>query len=112
MSAVVFLGFLGGANTRPSGTWGTSTVAADARSTYEPYPTLKYCCDLQHSAPHHRQHNAQGAEDVDVGQRLLTASPTSLHFGNQANDEYLEGPHVQEQFVLGAEIYVYSGRLG
>jgi hypothetical protein len=43
---------------------------------------------------------------------MLTASPTSLHFGNQVNDEHLEGPHVQEQSALGAEIYVYSGRLG
>ena len=92
-----------GANARPSGTWGTSTVAADAGSTYEPYPTLKYRWDLQHSAPHHRQHSAQGAEDVD---------PTSLHFENQVNDEHLGGPHAQEQSVLGAEIYVYSGRLG
>jgi hypothetical protein len=91
---------------------GNSTIAADAGSTYEPHPTLKYRCDLQHSAPHHRQHSAQGAEDVDMGPRLLTASPTSLHFENQVNDEHLEGPHVQEQSVLGAEIYVYSGRLG
>jgi hypothetical protein len=102
------LGLGVGANPRPSGTWGTSTVAADAGSTYEPYPTLKYRWDLQHSAPHHRQYSAQGAEDVDV----LTASPTSLHFGDQVNDGHLEGPHVQEQSVLGAEIYVYSGRLG
>jgi hypothetical protein len=102
------LGLWVGANTLPSGTWGTSTVAADAGSTYEPYPTLKYRWDLQHSAPHHRQYSAQGAEDVDV----LTDSPTSLHFGNQVDDEHLEGPHVQEQSVLGAEIYVYSGRLG
>jgi hypothetical protein len=75
---------------------------------YEPYPTLKYRCDLQHPAPHHRQHSAQGAEDVD----LLTASPTSLHFGIQVNDEHPEGLHVEEQSVLGAEIYVYNGRVG
>jgi hypothetical protein len=93
---------------------GTSTIAADAGSTYEPYPTLKYRWDVQNSAPRHRQHSTEGAEGVDMGQRLLTASPTSLHFGNQVNDEHLEGPRVQEQeqSVLGAEIYVYSGRLG
>jgi hypothetical protein len=83
-------------------TRGTSTVAADASSTYELYPTLKYRWGLQHSAP---QHTTQGAEDVDIGSRLMTA-------GNQVDDEHLEGPHVQEQSAPGAEIYVYSGRLG
>jgi hypothetical protein len=101
-----------GANTRPFGIWGTSTVAADAGSTYEPYPTLKYRWDVQTSAPRHRRHSTQGAEDVDMGPRSLTASATSLHFGNQLNGEHLEEPRVQEQSVLGAEIYVYSGRLG
>jgi hypothetical protein len=47
-----------------------------------------------------------------MGPRSLTASATSLHFGNQLNGEHLEEPRVQEQSVLGAEIYVYSGRLG
>jgi hypothetical protein len=42
----------------------------------------------------------------------LTASPTSLHFGNQVSDGHIEGSHVQEKSVLGTEIYVYSGRLG
>ena len=113
MSAVVVLGSLGRrANTCPSGTWVTSFVAADAGSTYEPYPTLKYRWDLQNSAPHPRQHSAQGAEDIDMGPRLLTAGPTSPHFESQVNDEHLEGPHVREQSVLGTEIYVYSGRLG
>jgi hypothetical protein len=100
-----------GANTRPSGTWGTSTVAADAGSTYEPYPTLKYRCYPQRPAPHQGQHNAQGTENVDMAPRS-TASPTSLHLGNQANDEHLGAPHVQGESVLGAEIYVYSGRVG
>ena len=113
MSAVVVLGSLGRrANTRPSGTWVTSFVAADAGSTYEPYPTLKYRWDLQNSAPHPRQHSAQGAEDVNMEPRLLKVGSISPHFENQVNDEHLEGPHVQEQSVLGAEIYVYSGRLG
>lgn len=105
------LGLCVGANTCPWGKWGTSTVAADAGSTYEPHPSLNYRLDVQNSAPRHTsgQHSTQGGEYVDMG---LTASPTSLHFGNQVNDEHLEGPRVQEQSVPGAEIYVHSGRLG
>lgn len=106
------LGLWVGANIHPSGTSGTSTVAADAGSTYEPYPTLKYHWEVQNPAPHHWQNCTQGAEDVDMSPRLLTAGPTSLHSGNQVNDEHLEEPHVQEQSFLGTQIYVYSGRLG
>lgn len=90
---------------------GTSTAASDAGSTYEPYPTLRCRWGVQNSTPQHRQQNTQGTDDVD-GPRLLTASPTSLRFGNQVNEEQLEGSHVQEQSILGAEVYVYSGRLG
>jgi hypothetical protein len=36
----------------------------------------------------------------------------ALHYGNQADDEYLEGSNIMERRVLGTEIYVYSGRGG
>jgi|SRR6267154_3231796 len=87
---------------------GTSSVAADAGSTYEPYPTLKYRWDPKHSAPHNRQYSVQGAQGVDLGPH--PADPTAAHIGSQAYDGHLEGPNVLEQRVLGRDIYAYSER--
>lgn len=84
------------------------SVAADAGSTYEPYPTLKYRWDPKCSVPYNRQYS-QGAQ-VDLGPH--PADPMAAHIGSQAYDGHLEGPSVLEQSVLGRDIYVYSGRGG
>lgn len=94
----------------PPGTWGTTFVAVDAGSTYEPYPTLKYRWDPKRFASPHRRSSVSGAQGVDLGPH--PADPMALHYGSQADDEYLEGPNVMERRVLGTEIYVYSGRGG
>ena len=86
---------------------GTSFVAADAGSTYEPYPTLKYCWDPKHPTPYQRQLSVQST-GVDLGPH--PADPMALHF--QVNDGYLEGPDVVEQSAVGTELHVYSGRGG
>ena len=99
-----------GANTHPPGTWGSIFVAADAGSTYEPYPTLKYRWDPGRSVRHNRQHSAQGSQGFDLGPH--PADPNAAHDGSPVEDEYLEGPGIMEQKVLGTEIYVHSGRGG
>jgi hypothetical protein len=91
-------------------TWGTSSVAADAGSTYEPYPTLKYRWDPKRSAPYNRQYNVHGAQGVELGPH--PADPMAPHIGSQVYDGDLDGPSVLEQRVLGSDIYVYSGRGG
>ena len=87
-------------------------VAADAGSTYDPYPALKYWWNPKYTAPlaHQRQVSVQGTQGVDLGPH--PADPMALHFGSLANDGYLEGPDVQERRVDGTEIYVYTGRGG
>ena len=97
------VGLRAGTNTRdsPFRDMGTSTVATDAGSTYDPCPTLEYRCDLRPPTPHQGQDTAQRA-----------ASPSSLHLGNQENYEHLGEPRVRGGSVLGVEIYVYSGRVG
>ena len=107
--SVFLVGLLAGANTpTSSGISGISFVAADGGSTYEPYPTLKYCWDPKQPATYHRQHGLQATQGVDLGPH--PADPMALHF--QANDGYLQGPDVLEERVLGTELYVYSGRGG
>jgi len=85
----------------------TNVVAADAGSTYEPFPTLKYCWDPKKPALHHRQPNAQVG---DLGPH--PADPMAQHYGQLVDDEQLEGPNVLEQRVAGTELYVYGGRSG
>jgi len=89
--------------------WATTFVAADAGSTYEPYPTLKYRWDPKHSAPYNRPYIVPGAQGIDLGPH--PADPMAVHIGSQY-DGHFEGPSVLEQRVLGKEIYVYSGRGG
>lgn len=80
-------------------------VTADAGSTYEPYPTLKYRWDPKRSTQHNKQCSVQ---DVDLGPH--PADPLAAHIGSEEYDGHLEGPNVREQKVLGRDIYVYSGR--
>jgi len=82
-------------------------AAADAGSTYEPYPILKYRWDPKRFAPHSRQYSAQGAQGVDLGPH--PADPMAVHDGSQADDDHLEGPNIVEQSVLGTEVYVHNG---
>ena len=82
----------------------------DAGSSYEPYPTLKYCWDPKRFASPHRRSSVSAAQVVDLGPH--PADPMALHYGSQADDEYLEGSNIMERRVLGTEIYVYSGRGG
>ena len=90
--------------------WKTSSVAADAGSTYEPYPSLKYRWDPKRSTPYYRRYSAQSARGVDLGPH--PADPMAVHIGSQPLDGHIEGPNVIEQKVLGRDIYVYSGRGG
>jgi len=82
-------------------------VAADAGSTYDPYPTLKYCWDPKKPAQHHRQPTAQVG---DLGPH--PADPMAQHYGQPPDGEQLEGPNVLEQRVAGTELYVYGGHSG
>jgi hypothetical protein len=93
-------------------TWGMLPVAADAGSTYEPYPTLKYRWDPSpnHSAIFNRQYSVKDGQSVDLGPH--PADPMAAHIGRQAYDGHLEGPNILEQRVFGRDIYVYSGRGG
>lgn len=84
-----------------------NVVAADAGSTYDPYPTLKYCWDPKNPAQHHRHPTAQVG---DLGPH--PADPMAQHYGQAVDDLQLEGPNVLEQRVLGTELYVYGGRSG
>lgn len=96
-----------GANTLPPDTWGNIFVAADAGSTYEPLPTLKYRWDPRRSVRLNRPYNVQG---VDLGPH--PADPMAVHDGSQVEDEHLEGPNMMERRALGKDIYVHSGRGG
>lgn len=88
------------------------SAAADAGSTYEPYPTLKYRWDPNpnRSTIYNRQYNVRGGQGIDLGPH--PADPMAAHIGSQAYDGHLEGPNILEQRVLGRDIYVYSGRGG
>jgi hypothetical protein len=81
-------------------------LAADAGSTYEPYPTLMYRWDPKNTSSLHRRPSAHG---VDLGPH--PADPMTQHYGVH-QEEHLEGPTVVEQRVLGTELYVYGGRNG
>jgi len=98
--------------TDADGVWrgAAMVVTADAGSTYEPYPTLKYYWDPKQSVPHHSQLGVQGGPVVDLGPH--PADPMAQHFHNFADAMPFEGPTVQEQRVLGTEIYVHGGRGG
>jgi hypothetical protein len=98
------------AYTLPPGTWGNIFVAADAGSTYEPLPTLKYRWDPRRSVRLNRQYNVQGSQGVDLGPH--PADPMAVHDGSQVEDEHLEGPNIIERRALGKDIYVHSGRGG
>lgn len=87
--------------------WGTVFVAADAGSTYEPSPILKYRWDPKRTTSHRRQQSIQSAQGVDLGPH--PADPMAQHYRSQADDGHLEGPSVVEKSVFGTEIYVYSG---
>jgi hypothetical protein len=101
-----------GANTPPPNTWGSLFVAADAGSTYEPYPTLKYRWNPRRSVRHSlsRQYSVHGPQGVDLGPH--PADPMAVHDGSQVEDEHLEGPNIMERRAPGTDIYVYSGRGG
>jgi hypothetical protein len=99
-----------GANTPPLGTWGSIFAAADAGSTYEPYPTLKYRWDPRRSVRHNRQYGAQSSQGVDLG--LHPADPFAVNYRSPVEDDHLEGPNIMEQSALGTDIYVYSARGG
>jgi hypothetical protein len=88
-------------------TSGSAFAAADAGSTYEPYPILKYRWDPKHSTSPHRHPSAHG---TDLGPH--PADPMAQHYGRHFDDEQLEGPSVVEQRVFGSELYVYGGRSG
>jgi hypothetical protein len=82
-------------------THGTAFVAADAGSTYDPSPTLKYRWDLASF----QKPSTQGAN--------LNPQPTdpmAHHHGIHEDDGQLEGPNIREQ--VGTELYVYIGRSG
>ena len=106
---VFLVGLLAGANTHTSsGKLGFSFVAADSKSMYEPYPTLKYRWDPKRPATYHGEYSLQATQGVDLGPH--PADPNAVQF--QANDGYLEGPDVLEETVVGTQLYVYSGRGG
>lgn len=90
-------------------TWGLTFLAADAGSTYEPYPILKYRWDPKSTASIHRQNSVRSVRDVDLGPH--PADPMAQHNRRQ-DGERLEGPNVLEKMVFGMELYVYSGRSG
>ncbi|KAI0003344.1 hypothetical protein BJV74DRAFT_876259 [Russula compacta] len=85
-------------------------VTADAGSTYEPFPTLRYRWDPKRTASHRRQRSVQGAQGLDLGPH--PADPMAQHYRSQADDGHLEGPSVVEKSVLGTEIYAYGGSGG
>jgi hypothetical protein len=85
---------------------GTTFVAADSGSTYEPYPTLKYRWDPKIPASYNKYPGAQGG---DLGPH--PADPMAQHYRRQ-DDGHIEGPNVLEQRVLGTELHVYGGRGG
>ena len=99
-----------GANTPPPGTWGSIFAAADAGSTYEPYPTLQYSWDPRRSVRHNRQYFVQSSQGVDLGPH--PADPNAVHDGSPAEDDHLEGPNIMERRALGADIYVHNGHGG
>ena len=82
-------------------------AAADAGSTYEPYPTLKYRWDPKNSSSLHGHPSSLGG---DLGPH--PADPMAQHYGRNLDDVQLEGPSVLEQRVLGTELYVYGARSG
>jgi hypothetical protein len=95
-----------GALTSPRLDRGTTFVAADSGSTYEPYPTLKYRWDPKKPASYHKYLGAQGG---DLGPH--PADPMAQHYRRQ-DDGHIEGPNVLERRVLGTELHVYGGRGG
>jgi hypothetical protein len=82
-------------------------AAADAGSTYEPYPTLKYRWDPKNSSLPLGHPSALGG---DLGPH--PADPMAQHYGRNPDDVQLEGPSVLEQRVLGTELYVFGARSG
>jgi len=91
-------------------TWGSALVAADAESTYEPYPSLKY------SGPHksldslHQQHSVRSVGQEELGPH--PADPMAQHNPRQEDSEHVEGPNLVQKQIYGTELYVYKGRTG
>ncbi|KAI0274421.1 hypothetical protein BGY98DRAFT_1090604 [Russula aff. rugulosa BPL654] len=77
-------------------------ASADAGSTYEPYPTLKYRWDPRRSVRHNRQYGVQSSRGVDLGPH--PADPLAAHYETLVEDDHLEGPNIMEQIL-----YVYFG---
>ncbi|KAI0290515.1 hypothetical protein BC826DRAFT_1092547 [Russula brevipes] len=85
-------------------------VTADVGSTYEPYPSLKYCWDPKQTARLNRNHSLRRAHIVDLGPH--PADPMAHNYRGQGDDEQLDGPTVLDQRVYGTELFVYGGRGG
>ena len=79
-------------------------VAADAGSTYEPYPILKYSWN---PAPFQKRPSAQAANSDPQ-----SSNPMTQHHGIHEDDEQLKESNLQERTVSGTELDVYSGRSG
>ena len=91
-------------------TWGSALVAADAESTYEPYPSLKYCGTHKNLASHHQQHSAGSVGQEELGPH--PADPTAEHNPRRETNEHVEGPNLVQKQTYGTELYVYKGRAG
>ncbi|KAI0060801.1 hypothetical protein BV25DRAFT_1917361 [Artomyces pyxidatus] len=84
-------------------------VTADAGSTYDPYPTLAYSWDPDHSTTFKKAHS--NGRSVDLGPH--PADPMSMYYApGHAPDPSHQGPNVQRQQVPGQEIWVYVGNGG